>query len=200
MKKGFTLIEMLVSVGIFTVVMVVALGALLAVSESDRKAQTIKTITNNLGFALEGISRTVRTGIEYSCDSWTPGDDCDSGSGGTLITFQDIDGLEVGYQRSANATLCGQDSDGGVGCIVRSRDGGSTWEPITAPEVVIEHLAFFLVGPSRDDDMQPRLTISVRGFMPIAGGATTRSDCNTTGFTCSTFDIQTTVTQRLYDQ
>ena len=200
MKKGFTLIEMLVSVGIFTVVMVVALGALLAVSESDRKAQTIKSVTNNLGFALEGISRTIRTGIDYSCDSWTPGSDCTSGSGGALITFQDINGEEVGYQRSTNATLCGQSVDRGVGCIVRSRDGGSNWEPITAPEVVIEQLAFFLLGSSRSDDTQPRVTISMRGFMPITGGATVRSDCNTTGITCSTFDIQTTVTQRLYDQ
>jgi prepilin-type N-terminal cleavage/methylation domain-containing protein len=200
MKQGFTLIEMLVAVGIFTVVMVIALGALLSVSESDRKAQTIKTITNNLGFALEGMSRAIRTGIDYSCGSWNPGQDCTSGSGGSLLTFQDVDGLEVGFQRSTNAALCGQSSEGGVGCIVRSRDGGVTWEPITASEVIVEHLSFYLLGSSRSDSVQPRVTISMRGFIPITGGATTRTDCNTAGITCSTFDLQTTVTQRLYDQ
>lgn len=200
MKRGFTLIEMLVSVGIFTVVMVVALGALLSVSESDRKAQTIKTITNNLGFALEGMSRTIRTGINYSCGSWTPGTDCTSGGGGSLITFEDIQGNITGYQRSTNATLCGQDSAGAVGCIVRSRDGGSIWQSITASEVVVEHLSFYLYGSSRSDDIQPRVTISMRGFIPLTGGAMLRSECNTAGIECSTFDLQTTVTQRLYDR
>lgn len=193
MRKGFTLVEMLVSVGIFAVVMVIALGGLLAVTESDRKAQTIKTVTNNLGFALESMSRTIRTGIDYSCGTWTQGSDCGVGGGspGTMITLTDVEGQEVGY-RFAECE--------GVGCIQRSLDGGSSWAPITSTEVIIEELEFYLYGSSRSDDIQPRVTISIRGFVPVTGAATQRSQCDTEGVTCSTFDIQTTVTQRLYDR
>ena len=196
MKKGFTLIEMLVSVGIFTVVMVVALGGLLAVTEADRKAQAIKTITNNLSFALESMARSIRTGVDYSCDSWTQGEDCGtdtSGPPGTLFTFIDAQGREVGYRYA--------ECDG-IGCIQRNTEGGDAdaWEAITSPEVVIEDLEFYLHGSLRNDEYQPRLTISLRGFMPISGDATASSDCGEDGFTCSIFNIQTTVTQRLYDQ
>lgn len=196
MKDGFTLIEMLVSVGIFTVVMVVALGGLLAVTEADRRAQSIKTITNNLSFALEGMARSIRTGVDYSCGTWTQGQDCGtstSGSPGTLFTFTNADGQRVGYRYAACS---------GIGCIQRNVQGGAAgaWEPITSPEVVIESLEFYLHGSSRNDQFQPRLTISVRGFMPISGGATASDECGNEGVVCSTFDIQTTVTQRLYDR
>jgi len=75
LQKGFTLVEMLVSVAIFAVVMTVALGSLLAMSESDRKAQTLKSVINNLNFSLDSMSRAIRTGTTYSCDiaQWAPG-------------------------------------------------------------------------------------------------------------------------------
>jgi prepilin-type N-terminal cleavage/methylation domain-containing protein len=60
--RGFTLIEVLVSVMIFSVVMTVALGALLAMSQSDKQAEELKTVVNNLDFALDSMTRTIRTG------------------------------------------------------------------------------------------------------------------------------------------
>src|SRR3569832_199477 len=73
-QRGFTLIEMLVSTAIFAIVMVIALGALLAMSESDRKAQSLKAVINNLNFSLDSMSRSVRTGTGLNCGSQNGGD------------------------------------------------------------------------------------------------------------------------------
>ena len=60
-NKGFTLIEMIMSVAVFTVVALIAAGALLAIADANRKAQAFKSVVNNLNFALESVARNLRT-------------------------------------------------------------------------------------------------------------------------------------------
>jgi prepilin-type N-terminal cleavage/methylation domain-containing protein len=191
--RGFTLIEMLVSTAIFTIVMVIALGALLAMSESDRKAQTLKAVINNLNFSLDSISRAVRTGSGYHCG--TPsGGDCTTPPGGTYFAFTSSDGTFVAYRfenaitDSNSATVCGQ--GGTVGCLARSIDNGATWAAVTAPEVTITNVSFYLLGsgPTPGDTMQPKLTMLISGDVSVTGARQT------------VFNLQTSVTQRLYDQ
>ena len=59
MHRGFTLIELMVSVTIFIIVMVIALGSLLSISEAERKAEQLKTVMNNLNFGLESMARAI---------------------------------------------------------------------------------------------------------------------------------------------
>lgn len=66
-NRGFTLLEMIVSLGIFAVVAVIAVGALLRISDANRKALILKTAVNNLNFALETMSREMRFGSNFSC-------------------------------------------------------------------------------------------------------------------------------------
>lgn len=66
-KRGFTLIEIIVSLAIFAVVAVVAAGSFLKVIDANKKAQTIKTAVNNLNFILESMSREIRMGSNYYC-------------------------------------------------------------------------------------------------------------------------------------
>ena len=198
--RGFTLIEMLVSTAIFTVVMVIALGSLLSMSESDRKAQTLKSVINNLNFSLDSMSRALRTGTTYGCGA---GGDCSSG--GTSISFTPANGgSKVVYNfEQSNATLCGQ-PNGTVGCITRSIDGGSTFAPITSPEVVVTNLKFYAIGTAvgSADNMQPKVTITLSGYVQFkgAGGAAacTAGSSSVGASTC--FNLQTSVTERLYDQ
>lgn len=191
--KGFTLIEMLVSTAIFTIVMVIALGALLAMSESDRKAQTIKSVINNLNFSLDAISRTVRTGYDYHCGSPTGGD-CTSPPGGSSFYFTDAEGEQVAYRfentttDGGASTVCGQSAN--IGCLARSTDGGSNWAAVTAPEVTLTNLSFYVLGSgeSGSDSIQPKLTILISGYVQV------------TGVSQTAFNLETSVTQRLYDQ
>lgn len=66
-QKGFTLLEMIISLAIFTIVAVVAVGALLKILDANRKSLTLKTAINNINFALESMSREMRVGRVYSC-------------------------------------------------------------------------------------------------------------------------------------
>ncbi len=65
--KGFTLVEMIVSLGIFTVVALIAIGAFLKITDANKKSQSLKTAINNLNFALESMSREMRVGANYYC-------------------------------------------------------------------------------------------------------------------------------------
>ncbi|MBP9711042.1 MAG: type II secretion system protein [Candidatus Pacebacteria bacterium] len=186
-KRGFTLIELMVSVTIFIIVMTVALGALLAMSASDRRAQSVKTVMNNLSFALESMTRTIRTGYDYHCNS-SSGGDCTSGSGGYAFYFTSAASQSVSYCLGTGTT-CGTSTVCAAGCsILRSTNGGSTYQSMTAPEVKIYNMSFYLQGSLTTDDVQPRVTITLDGAALTAD------------VTPATFQVQTSVTQRLYDQ
>ena len=66
-NHGFTLIEMIVSLGIFAVVAVIALGALVQIISANKKAQTLLATMTNMNFALDAMSREIRTGTGYYC-------------------------------------------------------------------------------------------------------------------------------------
>ncbi len=63
--KGFTLIEIIISLAIFTMVMIVALGAFLKIVDVNKRAQSIEMAVNSLTFAVEAMSRELRIGKSY---------------------------------------------------------------------------------------------------------------------------------------
>lgn len=68
-ERAFTLVEIIVSLGIFMIVAVVALGALTKIVSANRKAQTVQAAVTNINFALDAISREMRVGRNYFCQS-----------------------------------------------------------------------------------------------------------------------------------
>ncbi len=78
--KGFTLVEMIVSIAIFFVVVIVAIGAVLKTLDANKKAQGLKTIITNMNFAFETMTREMRVGTSYNCSSATT----NAVSGGTI--------------------------------------------------------------------------------------------------------------------
>ncbi|MBC7836831.1 type II secretion system protein [Acetobacteraceae bacterium] len=191
--SGFTLIELIVSVGIFAVVMVIALGALLSISVAERKSETLKSVMNNLNFTLDSMSRFVRTGTDYHCGSPSSGD-CASGAG--YFSFTAAPGSFSACPASSLTCRVAYCLDGGV--IKRQVINGtpdalctsSNFLPITAPEVSITSLIFYLNGSrvGSADNTQPKVTITLAGSVQINSSAST------------TLNLQTSVTQRLYDQ
>ena len=181
----------MVSVAIFAIVMVIALGSLLAMSESDRKAQTLKSVINNLNFSLESMSRSIRYGSSYHCDSsQTPLSatrDC-TAAPATSFAYLPANAAAVTVYKleTSNTALCGQPA-ARVGCITRSVDGGSTYSAITSPEVYINTLNFYVTG-AQSVGVQPKVTILLSGVVTVTATQT------------SNFNLQTSVTQRLYDQ
>lgn len=183
--RGFTLVEMMVSVAIFTVVMTISLGSLLAMSESDRKVQTLKSVVNNLNFALDAMSRSVRTGTAYHCDLLqgtiaTPRD-CTS-TPASSFAFRNAEGETVGYCL-LNGVLRRAATTG----LLSSSCANSDYAPVTSNEVQIQTLSFFVTG-AEAVGVQPKVTMLISGTVRVSEGE------------ASTFNLQTSVTQRFYDQ
>src|SRR3990167_4918000 len=113
-NAGFTLVEMIVAVGLFSLVMLVSVGALLALTGANRKAQALQSVMNNLNIALDGMVRSIRMGSNYSCD----GGNCDPGKELTFKPFCDEN------CDSSDRWLYWQDKDeNGVGRLYRSTTG-----------------------------------------------------------------------------
>ena len=66
-KKGFTLIEIMVSLALFIIVAVIALGAFLKIISENKQSQSLQTAMNNANFALESMTRELRVGDRYDC-------------------------------------------------------------------------------------------------------------------------------------
>lgn len=120
--KGFTLVEIMVALMIFSLVVVVALAALVRIVDANRKAQTIQDAVVNLSFSMESMTRELRTGSAYYCKVLAPNTDLNV----TSIPSQDIS--------ACNGTSVGNGT--GVGFAFLSNRNGSSCRLINAYQIV----------------------------------------------------------------
>lgn len=152
--RGYTLIELIVAVGLFALVMLLASGAYLMMIGLNRHAQGIATGINNLSFAVETMTRTIRTGSLYDCGGLG---DCPSGAGS--FSFRSVGGAIVSYSLAASA-------------IQETIDGSV--RTLTDPSVSVSSLTFYAEGTEKPpgDYQQPRVTIIISGTVTYGAGKT----------------------------
>jgi prepilin-type N-terminal cleavage/methylation domain-containing protein len=206
-QAGFTLIEMLVSVALFAIVMVICVGALLSLVGANKKAQALESTINNLNITIDGMVRNLRQGSHFSVTATNcPGGngdsiatDCTTGATAvSLITFTGQHWVYEYVSQNINSSLlylCGTQT-GTPGCIIRSEDGGNSFTSLTAPEVSITGMNFYVIGTVPGCDIaspctpiQPRVIITIMGN----AGATNNVKDSTA------FHIQATALQRSLD-
>lgn len=168
---GYTLIELIVAVGLFSLIMALSSGAYLMMIGLNRQAQGVATGINDLSFALETMTRDIRTGSSYGCV--TVATDCESG--GSSFVFTNNNGVPVAYSLSDSS-------------LRRTVDGVPT--ALTNPDVSIEKLTFYVSGssPAPADYRQSRVTIVVTGTVS-SGAGKTQSFTVETGATMRGSDI-----------
>lgn len=152
LNSGFTLIEMIVSVGLFAIVMLVAMGAYLSLINLDRRARATNDLVTNLTFAVDTMERSLRTGSSYQCGGGT---NCWPG-GSNNLTFVDDQGQTITYLLKSDNTI-GQCIGGG--CTA------SNAKALTDPRVTIQSLKFYVKGVGTGDGLQPRVTFSIKGTL-----------------------------------
>ena len=193
--SGFTLIEVLVSMSLFTVVVTMSVGTLLVLIDSNAKQQGVQAVVTNMSFALDSMTREIRTGYFYYCGSAsgalpstvtnTVSDTRDCSGGNTaLVITESGDSLtaSAGSRRIAYRFNSAEHS------IQRRLGTTGVWQNITAAEVSVESLLFVVTGTDRlPDIITPTVTIFVNGTMGTVDGLDTQ------------FNMQTTVTQQVLD-
>lgn len=188
-QRGFTLVEMITAVAIFSLVMVIAMGSLLSILNANKQNQAIQTAVNNLSLAMEMMSREIRVGYTYHCgDTGTITNSQNCSGGGDYIAFEGYNGDSGNPNDQIVYKLV---EDGlGKGRIKRSEDSDGSSLFLTASAVNIEELSFYVAGTDITDDIQPRVLITVSGYVDL-GSIGDRGK--------SHFDLQTTVSQRRID-
>ncbi|MFM2381952.1 MAG: hypothetical protein RLZZ76_719 [Candidatus Parcubacteria bacterium] len=190
--RGFSLIEVLVSLSIFAIVITIAIGALLSLIGANARVQNTQAVMTNISYALDSMTREIRTGTDFFCgpDASLPvtGNvtrNCPNGGnafsfneGGVSLTeFTSNNSRRIGYRLFDNT--------------IERRLGNGPWETVTAPEITIDALRYIVTGAKRGDGdsyESPTVTIYVEG---------STGDTNDDSY--AGFNIQTTVVQQLLD-
>lgn len=179
-NKGFTLVEMMVSVAIFSIVVMISLGAILTILDANRKARTLTEVMNNLNFSIEMITRSLKTGVEP-----------DYFLSDRILHVNAIVLDESGFQREKTRYWRDEDQNGRgfiAQCVNTSEDVNcdpSQWVPITSDLVDIESFEVLVVGGGSNNDLiQPRTQIVISGTVQVNEKIS------------SSFSLQTSVSQR----
>lgn len=170
-EKGFTLIELMVSITLFSVVLVVTLGTIITIADSNKKARSLMSVMNNLNFSIDSMTRSIKSGKITSGTGVSGGGNC--------FTTEQINYDDEGTFNREQVSYCFVE-DGDQGRIDKTVGGNTI--ALTSPDVDIDFLDFkaFTGGSSN----QPRVSIVLEGTVRISEKISSR------------FTIQTTVAQR----
>ena len=183
--RGYTLIEMTVAVGLFSLVMLLATGAFLKFISLDRRARSTNEVSNNLSFAVESMARSIRTGSNYSCGGEGQGPNCwSTQTARSTFSVTDDQGRTVTYLLKSNGSI-------GRCALTSGSCTESSAVSLTDPRITVQNLAFYVRGvgtTSVNQYIQPHVLMTVRGYMrPEADGPTID------------FTVETMATQRLIE-
>jgi prepilin-type N-terminal cleavage/methylation domain-containing protein len=187
-NAGFTLVEMIVAMGLFVIVAYVASMALLGLVNANRQVRSRQLVVDNLGFVIENLVRDIRTSYAYHCGD--PSGDLSSPRDCTIgDPYNNFIALttDTPNSRGAGVGLSYQfETVNGKGVIAESVNGGPL-QPITLDQVDIQQLHFVVNGSAPNDGISSRATLVLRAIV----GEGTKSQAE--------YDIQTSVSQRKKD-
>jgi len=177
-NKGFTIIETMISIGIFLVIVTIGMEALLNTSFIHSKSENQRSVIDNISFIMEDMSRNIRTGYHYNCTNSAgdtlPSLDCPLGDGIFLEPSDTSIGAKLIYY------LDGQNN------LLRRIDGEET--QLNSSDIkFLDGSSFSIIGADPSDDLQPFVTIRLVGNITSPKGDVTP------------FSLQTSVSQRLID-
>ena len=185
MSKGYTLIEILVAVAIFTIVVAAPTGFLVGSLKGQIKSLASQKLLDNTSYALEYISRSLRMAKKEL--STNPLSACllqDSTIlyGSNYQITRSETGLKfINYKGECQEFFL----EGG-----RLKESKNELENyLTSEDLEIISLKFNLLGEGQDDTDQPRVTL----FLDIKGGKGQKPELQ------PEIKIQTTLSQRNLD-
>ncbi len=177
-KKGFTLIEVIVSVGLFAVVVTITLSSILTITDSNKKARSLMSVMTNLNFAVDSITRSFKTGVLD--DGTSPIASPVTNNGKCLSTY------EIDYGGGTNfsnreVTYCFVEKTLTAPGKIQ-KDVGFGPVDLTSPDVNIDYMKF--TSSNTAIGSQPLVNIFIEGTVKANEKISSK------------FSIQTSVSQR----
>lgn len=199
---GFTLIEVLISLLIFSIIITIAVGALFSMVDAGEKSRSINSVMENLDTALETMAETVRSGSNYAgysavvngssagtCSSLPSSLSQASPAPALSLSVSPTSYLNLGLPsgQTISSIVYGLQNNQIVENINYHYADGTTHStviPLTAAEVHVTNLAFWLSNCGAISPAKATVLMVVQGF------AETRQNNK------ADFNIQTSMTAR----
>jgi hypothetical protein len=160
------------------IIMLMGIGALLISSNAAKKAGAIRQSVENVNFALDSMTRSIRMGTNYACSnihidlqSVPPPMDCPlSSNGGVLFSFTPVDDASIAPNTNIYYVL--NNRPDGTGTISRcsvSPDNSTNCPEIVASNIDVKELKFYLDGSDPNDNKQPNVFILMKAVINVKG-------------------------------
>ncbi|OGZ18669.1 MAG: hypothetical protein A2175_00020 [Candidatus Nealsonbacteria bacterium RBG_13_42_11] len=188
-NKGYTLIEILVAISIFTTVIAAPTGFFVIALKGQQKALASQEVLDETSFVLEYVSRALRM-AKKELSSSQP---ClTNGYGFNYETTRDGNGIR--FKSYKTPSVC-QEIFLENGHLMETRDGGLTSVPLTSDGLWVEKFKINLIGESQSnpdgsfETTQPRVTL----YLEVKGIKAASPELQ------PVLKIQTTISQRNLD-
>lgn len=194
---GFTLIEIMVATSIFMIIMLIAFGTLISTSNTAKKSQALRSAMDNVNFAMESMTRSLRTSTDYYCivdgasvslpvfESLVSDCPLSNSPGGAAIVFTPPVLPSDPPQTPRNAAYRVIERSDGTGTHVLQSCTPKCYD-LVSQDIDITKLTFFVDGSDPNDEIQPSVYIIIKGTVLSKGVP-------------STFAIQTMTSQRTFE-
>lgn len=179
MKNGFTLVEILVAMAIFSIIIGISLTIFLSALQAQRKALASQRLVDQTGYVLEYMSRALRMVKKQTAESPS----CLSQNGLNYEITRGGKGLKfLNYQSICQEFFL----DVNLKRLKEAKEDSE--EFLTSAELEVESFNIKLMGESDQDTDQPRVTL----FLKIKGKGQKPEEK-------PEIKIQTTISQRGLD-
>lgn len=143
--QGFTLVELLVAVSIFTIVIAASTGAFISVLQAQRKAFAMQSVMDGSRFALESMAKAIRMS--------------------RIVTSSDGSSLKICHPTKGVAYDADCPEVNGLRPVIYQLVGTQIQEnavALTSSKINIENLWFEIEGVGTGDGRQPIVTIVLK--------------------------------------
>ncbi len=154
MKKGFTLLELTVAVGIMSLLFIVAADLFSQGSFLQRKSLERAEILNQISYALEFMSRELRLAQKDLNGSCISAKNNYLVEGTNSIKFKDFNGKCQRFYLLNNQ-------------LMHDYQDHYSALPLTSPKIIVSSLKFLVEGQTQDDTLQPRVTLILEIEKPL---------------------------------
>lgn len=171
--NGFTLIELMIATTLFTIVMMMGVGSLVVSSNFAKAAQKLRVTVDNVNFAMESMTRELRTGTRYYCSTGNYNIANDSAVndcvGGAFVAFNP----QITPSSSSRALYYRTTRSNGTNSLTKCELSPTlSCSEVVSEDVDVQFLKFYVTGSSLADKIQPSVEIIIKGVVTVKNVAT----------------------------